>query len=468
MTRLELVFISAPAMGNLVPIVEFANLLTKHHPRFSATLFIITMSQRPLLNTYAQSLASTSPTNIRFLRLPPVDPPAPDDYQSSVGFLSLLIQKHTSHVRDALLQLTPTESTDSTRDSVRLAGLFVDMFSTHIIDVAAELSIPCYLFFASPASFLGFMLHLSQFDSEEELSIPSYKNPVPRCVLPNLVMKGNDGFSWISQHARRYRETKGIVVNTFEELEPHAVQSLSRDSKLPPVYPIGPILDLNGSAQWNPNPTQYKLIMEWLDQQPLASVVLLCFGSLGSLKATQVEQIAIGLERARVRFLWALREPPKSQLEDPMDFENHENVLPDGFLERTAGIGLVCGWVPQAKLLAHKAIGGFVSHCGWNSILESLWYGVPIATWPLYAEQQMNAFEMVKELSLAVEIRLNYRMGGDLVWAEEVERGVRFLMNDADEIRRKVKKMSEKCKIALMENGSSYSMLMSLIEELTS
>ncbi|MED6179382.1 UDP-glycosyltransferase 43 [Stylosanthes scabra] len=429
------------------------------------------MPQRPLLTTYAQSLASTSPTNIRFLLLPTVDPPAPDHYESSVGFLSLLIQKHTTHIRDALLQLAPTDSTDSTRQSVRLAALFVDMFSTTIIDVAAEFAIPCYLFFASPASFLGFMLHLTRVDSanslnsEEEFRVPNFKNPLPRCVLPNLVMKGNDGFSWIQQHARRYKETKGIVVNTFQELEPHAVQSLSCGSNLPPVYPIGPVLDLNGSAQWNPNLGEYRLIMEWLDQQPLASVVLLCFGSLGSLKATQVEQIAIGLERAGVRFLWALREPPKAQLEDPTEFENLENVLPDRFLERTGGIGLVSGWVPQAKVLGHKAIGGFVSHCGWNSILESLWYGVPIATWPLYAEQQMNAFEMVRELGLAVEIRLDYRTGGDLVWAEEVERGVRLLMNGADGIRRKVKEMSEKCRVALMENGSSYSKLVSLIQE---
>jgi UDP:flavonoid glycosyltransferase YjiC (YdhE family) len=112
-------------------------------------------------------------------------------------------------------------------------------------------------------------------------------------------------------------------------------------------------------------------------------------------------------------------------------------------------------------------VGGFVSHCGWNSILESLWYGVPIATWPVYAEQQMNAFQLVRELELAVEIRLDYRVGGNLVQAEEVENGVRTLMNHSDEIRMKVKKLSEKCRVALIENGSSYTNLVSLIQELT-
>jgi len=117
-------------------------------------------------------------------------------------------------------------------------------------------------------------------------------------------------------------------------------------------------------------------------------------------------------------------------------------------------------------ILAHKAIGGFVSHCGWNSILESLWHGVPIATWPLYAEQQMNAFEMVKELGLAVEISLDYKEGSDLVLAEEVERGIKRLMDGENEVREKVKEMRKKSKMAVMENGSSYRSLGALIEEL--
>ena len=72
------------------------------------------------------------------------------------------------------------------------------------------------------------------------------------------------------------------------------------------------------------------------------------------------------------------------------DYANLEEVLPEGFLDRTMSIGKVIGWAQQVAVLTHSAIGGFVSHCGWNSILESIWYGVPVATWPLYAEQQLN------------------------------------------------------------------------------
>ncbi|CAI8583209.1 unnamed protein product [Vicia faba] len=469
MTRFEVVFVSTPAIGNIVPIVEFANHLTKHNPQFSATVLIITVPQLLLVNTYIQSLSSST-TNLKLIHLPPVHPPTSDQYQSFIPYISLLIQNHKNNIKNTLLNLT-SSSTESNSDSVKLTAVFVDMFSTPIIDVANEISVPCYLFFASPASFLGFMLHLpstESLESETEFKIPSFKNPLPKPVLPSLVVDKKTGaYSWMAYHGERYRETKGIIVNTVQELEPHALQSLYNDLDLPPVYPIGPVLDLDGPAQWDPNPVQYNYIMEWLDMQEPGSVVFLCFGSLGSLEVKQVEEIAIGLERTGVRFLWALRGPPKARLEDPRDYASYENVLPDGFLKRMEGMGIVCGWVPQAKVLAHKTIGGFVSHCGWNSILESLWYGVVVATWPVYAEQQMNAFEMVRELGLAVEIRVDYTKGGDLVRAEEVENGIKILMNGCDEITKKVKDMSEKCRVALMEDGSSYNNLVSLVKELT-
>lgn len=480
MKKFQVVFISNPEIGALVPTVEFAQRLTDRDRRLSATILIITVSQRPIINAYIQSRVSTSSGHtIKFVHLPTADPPPPDQYQSSLGGLSLLIEKHKPHVRQAITELMQADS-----HSARVAGLFIDLFCTSMIDVANELGIHCYLFFTSPASCLGFMLHLptletqlaTEFtdsntglivpkDSVTELIVPSFINPLPPKVLPTVVLKRKrDGYSWFLHHARRYMETKGIVVNTFPELEPHAVRSVCE--LFPPVYPVGPILDLAGPAQWHPDRGQHEAIMKWLDDQPASSVVFLCFGSMGCLGGAQLREIAVGLERARFRFLWAVREPPKMKLEFPGEYKSVKEILPDGFLDRTSGIGLVCGWVPQVTVLAHRAIGGFVSHCGWNSILESLWYRVPIATWPLYAEQQMNAFQLVKELGLAVEIRLDYRDSNDLVLAEEIERGIRNLMDGVDEVRGKVKKMGDKSRLAVTENGSSDIALASLIEKL--
>ena len=119
------------------------------------------------------------------------------------------------------------------------------------------------------------------------------------------------------------------------------------------------------------------------------------------------------------------------------------------------------------EVLAHKSIGGFVSHCGWNSILESLWNGVPMATWPLFAEQRLNAFRMVKELGLAVEMRVDYRQQeGDVVMAEEIEDAIRGVMEDDSMVRKKVKEMGEMSRRAVRDDGSFTKALRRLITDI--
>ena len=145
-----------------------------------------------------------------------------------------------------------------------------------------------------------------------------------------------------------------------------------------------------------------------------------------------MREIAVRLERCSgERFLWALRlRGPDGKLGGPTNHRSKlAEILPEGFLDRTGERGMICGWAPQKEVLAHKSIGGFLTDCGWNSILESLWNGVPMATWPIYAEQQLNAFGPVKELGLAVEMRVDYRgQKGDLEMAREIEGAVRRVM----------------------------------------
>ncbi|KAJ7964161.1 Glycosyltransferase [Quillaja saponaria] len=179
---------------------------------------------------------------------------------------------------------------------------------------------------------------------------------------------------------------------------------------------------------------------------------------MGSFGSSQVREIALGIQGSGYKFLWAMRMSPITK-------ENPLNMLPEGFLEWMKDRGMLCEWAPQVEVLAHKAIGGFVSHCGWNSILESLWFGVPIVTWPMYAEQQLNAFMMVKELGLAVELRLDYRMGVDLVMAEEIEKAVKQLMDFDCEVRKKVKEMGEMARKAVLRGGSSFNAIGQFIED---
>ncbi|KAG5623039.1 hypothetical protein H5410_008257 [Solanum commersonii] len=385
MKRAKVVFISTPALGNIVPIIEFAKLFTQKNKNLSATILLINIPQRPLVQSYIDSLTTTTTNatgNIHFLSLPVADPPSLDQFEATIGFLSLLIQNHTLQVKNALIDLI------SDSDSGQVVGFFIDMFCTSFIDVAKELNIPCYLYVASPATFLSFMLHLPILDAQvstdieykdsaNDFNILGFSNPVPVKCFPSFMLKRHiDGYSWFLHHATRYKETKGIIVNTFQELEPFCLNSLVHTTShvVPPIYPIGPVVDHNGPAQWHQDSWGHENVMKWLDNQEPSSVIFLSFGSMGSLKDSQVKEIA--------------------------------------------------------------------------------------------KEQHLNAFELVKELDLAVEITMDYRDGTTLVSSEEVAKGVKKLMDGDGEVRQKFKKMSEKCKDVWKENGSSSNFLGHLIDEL--
>ncbi|KAG6426055.1 hypothetical protein SASPL_110269 [Salvia splendens] len=358
----------------------------------------------------------------------------------------------------------------------RLAGFMLDMCCTPMIDVANELGAPAYIFFPSGSAPLGLMLHLQSLrddhgknskeceDSDVEISIPTYVNPVPAKVWPAKVFNKETGFL---DYIRRYRETRGIIVNTFLEFEHHAISSLSADARIPPVYPLWPMIQ-GGGEETDENKRKREEIIAWLDEQPHSSVLFICFGTNGSLEGDQVKEIAIALEQSGVRFLWSLRKPPpEGTIEFPGEYENPEQVLPEGFLRNTTGIGKVIGWAPQMAVLSHPAVGGFVSHCDWNSILESVWCGVPVAAWPLFAEQQANAFQLVKEYEMAVEIKIDYRKdSGVIVAAGTIESAIRKLMDPDNKIRLKVKELHDKTRAALVEGGSSHNFLGRLLEDI--
>ncbi|KAF2293812.1 hypothetical protein GH714_004971 [Hevea brasiliensis] len=462
MEKAQLVFVPSPGIGHLVSAVEVAKLLLTRQHQLSITVLILNHSffDSKIHNYVESQRASSSPISNRlgFIDLP--------KDETEIFNLSSFIERQKPHVKEAVLKIIQSESGV---ESAQLAGFVIDMFCTSMIDVANEFGVSSYIFYTSGAAFLGFMLYVQKIHDEEkfdpiefkdsntELLVPSLVNPFPSGVMPSALLSGE----WLPpllDSTRRFGEAKGIIVNTFLELESHAIESL----KMSAVYPVGPILDVGSDGR-----NTHREIMQWLDDQPPSSVVFLCFGSHGSFDEDQVKEIAYALEHSGQRFLWSLRRPPPPGLQaSPSDYEDPQQVLPEGFLDRTVGIGKVMGWAPQVAVLAHPAIGGFVSHCGWNSILESIWFGVPIATWPMYAEQQFNAFEMVMELGLAVEIKMDYRKhSGVIVNCDEIEGGINCLMKHDSKQRKKVKEMSEKSRMALMEGGSSCSWLESLIKD---
>ncbi|KAJ0717084.1 putative flavonol 3-O-glucosyltransferase [Helianthus annuus] len=478
----EVIFIPSPGVGHIKSTIELAKLLVNRDQRLAITVLVIKppgATSGLAITTYIESLAENAIDRISFVQLPQDETPPIVDPKDQRNFKIEFINSHCKYVRNAVADLK------SQPGSGRVVGFVVDMFCASMIDVANEFNVPTFVFFTSNAAFLGFTLYIKSLcddlnndvdvvelsNSDTEILVSSFVKPVPTKVFWSRV-KTRAGLDFVRWFAQKLGEAKAIMVNTFLELETHAIESLSVDTSIPPVYPVGPIVNLEGGSGGGKSFDND--VIRWLDSQPPSSVVFLCFGSMGSFDEVQVKEIARGLELSGYRFVWSLRRPPSDQTSrSPSDYEDPSVVLPEGFLERTHGIGKVIGWAPQAEVLGHDAVGGFVSHCGWNSLLESLWFGVPTAAWPMYAEQQMNAFEMVVELGLAVEIKLDYmkdlfnpKANAIIVTAVEIESGIRRLMED-NEIRRKVKEMSAKSRSAMVKGGSSYASVGSLIQDLT-
>ncbi|XP_071706210.1 anthocyanidin 3-O-glucosyltransferase 2-like [Rutidosis leptorrhynchoides] len=457
----ELIFIPAPFIGHVGQSVELAMLLVNRFDHLTITVLTMKLPGDSFGTNYTNSL--TDHNRIKFIHFPLIDLDSFTNI-STIGPMShTVIEHHKPIIRELVASRF--------NKSDRIGALIVDMLCTTMIDVGQEFMVPSYVFFTSNAAFLGTMFHFQTLYDEHnqdvselenastELLIPSYKTPVPSTVLPLMVSDKNMWSNRVIHFTRGYRKSNGIIINTFQDLEPHAL--CSYDNKTPPIYAVGPMLKPE-------KPTPDNEVLQWLKSQPKQSVVLLCFGSRGWFNKEQVGEIATAIEKSGYRFVWSLRPPPNEDEKGfPGEYTDYNEVLPIGFLDRTAEKGKVVGWVPQAEVLADVAIGGFVSHCGWNSILESLWYGVPIATWPIYAEQQLNAHYMVKELGLAVEISLDYcqlNKNQSLVLADDIEKGIREVMDCESEVRAKVISMRTKSRMALEDGGSSSTGLQELYQ----
>ncbi|KAJ8749753.1 hypothetical protein K2173_012304 [Erythroxylum novogranatense] len=452
--KTELIFVPGPGIGHIVSSLGMAERLLDHDDQLSVTVLVMKLPITPFSDTYAKSLTASQP-RIKLVSVPqPKFPPLDLLKKCPEYYISTSTDNHIPQIKTILQDILST----SISNSVQVAGLVLDFFCVTLVDVAKELGLNSYIFLTSSAGFLSLMRYISIRDeqddsgfskSDPDMLIPGFFNHIPNWVLPAGLLEKELGYPTYVKLATRFKEANGIMVNTFAELEPRLIESFL-GNQTPPVYPVGPVINLKGQPNPSLDQAQWDKTMKWLDEQPESSVVFLCFGSNVGFGAEQVKEIAIGLEQSGHRFLWSMRVPPDSLCTSP------EEMLPKGFLEKVDGRGMICGWSNQVEVLAHKAIGGFVSHCGWNSTLESLWHGVPIATFPIYAEQQLNAFEMVKELGLAEELKLDYGTNCHLVSSVEIERAVRSLIESENDERKKLKEIKQVARKSVMEGGSSF------------
>ncbi|XP_020266834.1 zeatin O-xylosyltransferase-like [Asparagus officinalis] len=198
------------------------------------------------------------------------------------------------------------------------------------------------------------------------------------------------------------------------------------------------------------------------------SVVYVSFGSTVSISDEQIEQLALGLLHSRQRFIWVLKDADKGDIFADNENSTKQRKLPSGFEESTSETGVVVrGWAPQLEILAHPSTGVFVSHCGWNSCIESLSFGVPMIAWPMHSDQPRNATMVCEYLKAGVLVR---GWDQETVSGSEVERAIERMMGTDDEgkeIRKRAKGLGEEIRGAVKENGSSKAEFDSFVQHIT-
>ncbi|XP_062081590.1 UDP-glycosyltransferase 92A1-like [Humulus lupulus] len=205
-------------------------------------------------------------------------------------------------------------------------------------------------------------------------------------------------------------------------------------------------------------------LFEWLDSQEPKSVLYISFGSQNTIGATQMMELAIGLEKSEKPFVWVIRPPVGFDLKG----EFRPEWLPEGFEERAKeknrGL-LVRNWAPQLDILAHKSIGAFLSHCGWNSVLESLSQGVPIIGWPLAAEQSHNSKMLREEKGVGVELTRGAL--GSIV-GDEVKKVIDLVMErdgEGEEMKKRANEIKLQIRAAVKEEGEQKGSALKAIDD---
>lgn len=256
-----------------------------------------------------------------------------------------------------------------------------------------------------------------------------------------------------------------ILVNTFEELEGSVIEGAQQGLGVK-FTPVGPFpLDVT-DADGNSNSSESCISSywpeeechNWLDMQKPLSVVYISFGSLINLSKSQLEEFALGLEESQVPFLLVTR---RNLVDDEATGEFQS--LPPGFVERTKDRSLIVSWAPQLKVLGHPAMAGFITHCGWNSTLEAISMGVPVLTFPHYADQLMINRYLVSVWKLGLEFE---RRADNSVGRHEVARKVRLLAAQESNIRAAAQRWKAAARKAVEIGGSSHNNIASFVADM--
>nr|AQY17422.1 abscisate beta-glucosyltransferase 1 [Pisum sativum] len=453
--------------GHQIPMIDTARVFAKHG--VTSTILTTPSNAAQFQNSITRDQKSNLPITIYTLttpkntQLPEIGMSAGPMTDSSV-----LLEP----VKQLLLQHRPD-------------CIVVDMFHRWAGDIIGELKVPMIVFNGNgcfPRCVLENMRKHVVFENlssdSESFIVPGLPDRIEmtRSQVPSFRRNKSE---FTDRMAQIEEKSLGIVINSFYDLEPVYADYI-RNELGKKRWLVGPVSLYNRSVEDKKERGKQPTIDEqsclnWLNSKKSNSVLYISFGSVACLPMKQLKEIAYGLEASDQPFIWVVGKIFNSSKSD--DQTCSENWVLDEFEKRMKEMdkGLILrGWAPQLLILEHDAVGGFMTHCGWNSTLEGVCAGVPLITWPLSAEQFINE-KLVTDV-LRIGVQVGSREWGsweeerkELVGREKVEFAVNKLMVESEEVeemRRRVKSIAEKAKRAVEEGGSSYGDIDALIHEL--
>ncbi|XP_002530397.3 7-deoxyloganetic acid glucosyl transferase [Ricinus communis] len=350
-----------------------------------------------------------------------------------------------------------------------------DMLMGFVYDVASEVGIPAIQFHTISACSVLTFLSIPDVLAAQELpvkgkedmdqlitKVPGMENFLRRRDLPDFCQEASDPSLLII--TKEMRESQALILNTFEELDKEILAQIR--THYPKTYTIGPLHMLLKSRLTSIKKQELyttsnsivevdRSCINWLDKQPKRSVLFVSFGSTTLMTRDQMMEFWHGIVNSKIRFLWVLR-PQSITAKDGDDLERFLDEFEVGPKES----GYIVRWAPQEEVLGHKATGGFLTHSGWNSTLESIAAGVPMICWPYYGDQQVNS----RFVSAVWKVGLDMK---DVCDREIVEKMVIDLMvNRKEEFVGSSTRMAEAAKNSVKDGGSSFCNLESLIKDI--
>jgi phage terminase large subunit-like protein len=393
-----------PSSGHIIPLLDLTH---QFLTRGLTVTVIVTPENNSLLDPLKSCHVSSS---LHTLVLPS---PEPD-----LTFSKIYLVAHMKALRDLHAPLI-SEWFDSQESPP--VTIISDFFHGWTHELATNLGVPRVTF--SPSGALSYCVdyHLWRDLPENELgedpdytvSFPGIPN-LPKCpwfqlsYLYRTLNKGDPDWEFCRSMKLTNATSWGIVFNSFTELERVYLDYVKKITRHDMVWAVGPVLPPDNETlnRGGSSSMPRHELMTWLDKRESHSVVYVCFGSRAVLTRKQIGELAGGMEKSGVYFVWCVAkknlEPNRVASDDDDD---DLGLLPRGYEDRVAGKGLIIkGWAPQMEILRHASVGAFLTHCGWNSTLEGIAAGVVMLTWPMSADQFTNADLLVDELGVGIRV----------------------------------------------------------------